>query len=198
VANSIDLNALIDEARQRHPRVSAARARLAEARARVEAVAAERWGNLGLNASTGRTRSSSESDARGSSSIGLQWTLPLFDRGAQNSRRGDAVGQVMVREVDVGDALKQVELQVWQQGQTLIGEREGLRYSRAVLVSADASLRVATERYRRGVGSFNDVLLPQNVAANARFQWVEAQANLRRAQLRLAASVGRFGPLLLR
>lgn len=197
-ANNIDLNALIDEARQRHPRVSAARARLAEARARVEAVTAERWGNLGLNASTGRTRSSSEADARGSSSVGLQWTLPLFDRGAQSGRRGDALGQIMVREVDVGEALKQVELQVWQQGQALIGERDGLRHSRAVLDSADASLRVATERYRRGVGNFNDVLVPQNVAANARFQWVEAQANLRRAQLRLAASVGRFGPLLLR
>lgn len=195
-AQNIDLAALIDEARQRHPRVSAARARLAEAQARADAVQAERWGSFGLNASAGRTRSSSDSEVRGSGSVGVQWTLPLFDRGALGGRLGDALGQILVREVGVNDALSQVELQVWQQGQALLGERDGLRHSRAVLDSAEASLRVATERYRQGVGGFNDVLTPQNAAANARFQWVEAQANLRRAQLRLAASVGRFGPLL--
>jgi outer membrane protein len=197
-AQNMDLAELMSEARQRHPRVSAARARLAEARARADAVDAERWGSVGLNASVGRVRSSIDADARNNSSVGLQWTLPLFDRGALQGRKGDALGQMQVREVNLSDALSQVELQVWQQGQALVGEREALRYSRAVLDGADAALRAATERYRRGVGGFNDVLAPQIVAANARFQWVEAQANLRRSQLRLAAAVGRFGPLTLR
>lgn len=194
--SALDIRALVDEARSAHPRVSAARARLAEAQQRASAVKAERWGSITLNASTGRNRPSSDSDFRGRTSAAVQWSVPLFDRGSLEARQRDAQGQILVSSADLDDALRQVELQVWQQGQALAGERDGLRQSRSVLENAESALRVAAERYRQGVGGFNDVLTAQNAAANARFQWVEAQANLRRAQLRLAASVGRFGPLV--
>jgi outer membrane protein TolC len=46
-----------------------------------------------------------------------------------------------------------------------------------------------------GVGSMTDVLNAQNIAANARFQWVESNANLLKARFKLAAAVGRLGPL---
>ena len=85
---------------------------------------------------------------------------------------------------------------MWQQSHALVSEREARRNSKAVLDSAETALRVATERFRLGVGNFSDVLTAQNSAANARFQSVESQANLRREQLRLAAAVGRFGSLL--
>jgi outer membrane protein len=191
----VDLDALIDEARAQHPRVQAAQWRLSEAQQRAEAVQAERWGSVGFSAQTGRSRASSESSVRSSTTASLEWTLPLFDRASISSRLQDAEGQIQQRGVGVDDALKQVELQVWQQGQALLSEREGLQESAAVLDSAETSLRVAAERYRQGVGSFSDVLTAQNAAANARFQRAEARANLRRAQWRLAAALGRFGPL---
>jgi outer membrane protein len=193
---ALDVKALIEEARNRHPRVSAARARLAEAQARFKTIDAERWGNVNLSAVVGRIRTSGYTDLRDTGSASVLWTLPLLDRGVTTSRQRDIQGQIQVRSANMDDALNQIELQVWQQSQALISDRDILREARAVRNSAELSLRVSSERYRSGVGLFSDVLNAQNVAANARFQWVEARANLLKSQLRLAASIGRFGPLV--
>lgn len=192
---SLDVNALIDEARSRHPRITAARSRLAETQTRFKSIDAERWGNVSLSAVAGRIRTSGYTDLRDTGSASVLWTLPLFDRGVTTARQRDIQGQILIRNAGVDDALSQIELQVWQQSQTLIADRDILREARAVRNSAELSLRVSSERYRSGVGLFSDVLNAQNVAANSRFQWVEARANLLKSQLRLAASIGRFGPL---
>ena len=192
---SLDVKALIEEARIRHPRITAARARLAETQARFKSMDAERWGNINLSAVAGRIRTSGYTDLRDTGSASVLWMLPLFDRGVTTARQRDVQGQIQVRSAGVDDALNQIELQVWQQSQALIADRDILREARAVRNSAELSLRVSSERYRSGVGLFNDVLNAQNVAANARFQWVESRANLLKSQLRLAASIGRFGPL---
>jgi outer membrane protein len=192
---TMDVKALIDEARARHPRVTAARARLAEAQARAKSIDAERWGNVTLNAVAGRIRTTGYTDLRDTGTASVLWTLPLLDRGVTNARQRDVLGQIQIRNAGVDDALSQIELQVWQQSQALISDRDILREARAVRNSAELSLRVSSERYRSGVGLFSDVLNAQNVAANARFQWVESRANLLKSQLRLAASIGRFGPL---
>jgi outer membrane protein len=191
----LDVKSLIDEARARHPRVSAARTRLAEAQARAKSVDAERWGSINLNAVAGRIRTSGYTELRDTGSASVLWTLPLLDRGVTSARQRDVLGQIQVRNASMDDTLNQIELQVWQQSQALISDRDILREARAVRNSAELSLRVSSERYRSGVGFFSDVLAAQNVAGNARFQWVESRANLLKSQLRLAASVGRFGPL---
>lgn len=192
----VAIDALVDEARAGHPRVSAARARLAQAQARASSVQAERWGRVSLNASSGRSRPSYGAEVETTGSAQVTWSVPLFDGGLLSARKSDAQGQIQTSQVTLEDTISQVELQVWQQANALISERDARRNSKAVLDSAEMSLRVATERFRLGVGNFGDVLIAQNSAANARFQSVESQANLRREQLRLAAAVGRFGPLL--
>jgi outer membrane protein len=192
---SLDIKALIEEARTRHPRITAARVRLAEAQARFKSIDAERWGSVNASAVAGRIRTSGNAELRNTATASVLWTLPLFDRGGTASRQRDVQGQIQVRNAVVDDALSQIELQVWQQSQELIADRDILREARAVRNSAELSLRVSSERYRAGVGLFSDVLSAQNVVSNARFQWVEAHANLVKSQLRLAASIGRFGPL---
>lgn len=192
---SLDVSALIEEARNRHPRITAAKARLAETQARFKSIDAERWGSVNVSAVAGRIRTSGYTELRDTGSASVLWTLPLFDRGVTTSRQRDVQGQIQIRTASVDDALSQIELQVWQLSQELIADRDILREARSVRNSAELSLRVSSERYRSGVGLFSDVLSAQNVAANARFQWVEARANLLKSQLRLAAAVGRFGPL---
>lgn len=190
--DALDVAALVDEARRAHPRVVAARARVSELQAREKSTRAERWGSVGLNADAGRSFAV-DGNSRGSGSVGLRWSIPLFDREVIDSRLRDLRGQIGTRAATLEDTQAQIELDVWQQAQALRAEREGLRESRTVLASAEAALRVAAERYRAGVGSFTDVLSAQNSAAAARLQVVEARSNLRRAELRLAAAVGRFG-----
>lgn len=190
----VDVAALVDEARQHHPRVVAARARASEARAAADATAAQRWGSVGASARTGQVRSSFDGSVARSTTGAVSWTIPLLDRELARSQRREAEGQFTARSAAVEDAERAVALQVWQEGQAFRGERGGLQASRQVLDSAEAALRVATERYRLGVGSFADVLSAQTAAARARLQWVESRAALLRAQVRLAAAVGRFGP----
>lgn len=195
-APGLDIAALVAEARANHPRVVSAAARMAEARARVDNATAQRWGSVSAVANAGRSRSSSESDIRSSAGVGVQWSVPILDRGLLASRVNDAQAEVVLNRVALDDAGAQIELQVWQLAQALLAERAGLRASRTVLQSAEAALRATSERYRAGVGGFSEVLNAQNAAAGARFQAADAQANLQRTELRLSITMGRLGPHL--
>lgn len=192
----LSIDALVDEARTHHPRVSAARSRVGQAQARAQAVKAERWGSVALTASSGTSRPSYGSNVEVTRSAQLSWSMPLWDGGALKARQSDAQGAIQTSQVSLDESISQVELQVWQQAQALLSERDVRRNSRAVLESAEAALKVANERFKLGVGQFSDLLLAQNVAANARLQMVESQSNLRREQWRLAAAVGRFGAFI--
>ncbi len=160
-----------------------------------KAAYAERWGNVTLSAVAGRIRTSGYTEFRDTSSASVLWTLPLFDGGAISARQRDVQGQRMVRQAGLDEALKQTELQVWQNGQALLSDRNILREALNVRNKAEQSLRISSERFRLGVGVFSDVLNAQNAVTTARFQWLDAHANLFKSQLRLAATVGRLGPL---
>lgn len=192
----IDLERLAQEAREIHPGVIASRERLAQTLARIEAIDAEKGGRIGLNVRTGRERFSGESSIRSSTLAALGWSVPIFDRSLIETRVREARGDALLREAGIAEARQRVELQVWQEGRGLIGELDLLSDSGAVLDSAETALAVVSARYREGVGRFTDVLAAQTAVATARFQIVEARANIRRAQLRLAAALGRLGPLV--
>ncbi len=198
MAQDIDLAAMVDEARERHPQVTAARARLRESRQRAEALGSQRWGQLTLDAESGRSRQLKDLEGArhgGQTRAGLVWSIPLMDRGVIQSSRNEALGAAEVRRVAALEAQRRVELQIWQEGRSLLGELDTVRASRQVQEAAERALEAASERYRAGVGGFNDVLQVQAAAGQARFQSVEALANAQRAALRLAAAAGRVGPL---
>ncbi len=192
---AVDTAALIAEARERHPQLSAARARLAQAQNRIKALDSEKWGSINLNAVAGTGKSGVSRALTDASSAALFWTLPLFSGELLDARQRDALGQIQVRNVALDDALKQVELQIWLHSQSLNADRDILRESREVLDNSDSFLRATAERYRQGIGAMSEVLNAQTIAANARFQWVESKANMLKSQLKLAAAVGRLGPL---
>jgi outer membrane protein len=198
----IDFEALMAEARANHPRVSASRARQAEAKARVASIESQRWGSINVAARAGRSRTvggvgvgNAGSGSSSGTSAALEWSVPLFDRGLLRSQAQDAQGRVQVRAAELEESQRLTTLQVWQEAQTLLGERSALRSSRVLLDSAEAAFLVSSERFRLGVGSFTDLVQAQSAAAGARLQWAESRANLTRTHWRLAAAAGRFGAL---
>lgn len=191
----VDVRALVDEARERHPRVLAARARLDELASRQSAIRSERWGSVGLGVTAGRERSTTDGSSRPAAIAALTWSIPLFDRADREARLLDAMGETRVRESRLDDARRLSEAQVWREGHTLIGERRALRESRLVQSSAEQALKAASERFRQGVAGFRDVLNAQTLVTTARYQSVEVDARVRQAQWRLAAATGRLGPL---
>lgn len=192
----VDVRTLVGEARERHPRVLAAQARLRESTVRQGAIRSERWGTVGLNVSAGRDRLNTDSGStRPAAAAALTWSIPLLDRADRESRLLDAMGEARVRESRLDDAHRQTETQVWKEAHTLIGERRALRESRLVLATAEQALKAAGERFRAGVGGFRDVLSAQGIVTGARVQQIDVEARLRQAQWRLAAATGRLGPL---
>ena len=192
-----DLDSLVAEALERHPRVLASRMRLAEGQAQGAVVEANRWGGIVATARVGRTRASSDTQVAGNASAAIGWSIPLFDRGSLRAQRDEASAQVLARTVRLDESQRQVVLQLWQEAQALLGARETLLAGQAVLEVASQALKVSSERFRMGVGSVTDLLNAQTAAANARIQWVQAQADMSRAEVRLAAASGRFGPLVM-
>jgi outer membrane protein len=191
VEKPFDLAVLAREVVEEHPRVLAARSRVEEARLRSDSARAERWGTVGLSVNGSRGQALADRSGTQSRLAAVEWQLPLLDRGLQQSRESDLGAQQALRQVDLDEARRLVGLQVWQSGQALFAEQQGLRASRQALEAAQLSLDAARERYRMGVGSFADLLNAQGAAAQGRLQLVEAQANLVLAHLQLAAASGR-------
>lgn len=191
VEKTFDLAGLVRETVEEHPRVQAARSRVEEARLRSDSARAERWGTVGLSLSGARGQVLADRSSSSSRQAAVEWQIPLLDRGLQHSREAELGAQQGLRQIDLDEARRLVGLQVWQAGQALFAEQEGIRASRQALQAAQLSLDAARERYRMGVGSFSDLLNAQTAAAQGRLQLVESQSNLVLAYLQLAAASGR-------
>ena len=174
---SADVPALIEEAKLRHPRIMAARQRLTQAQSLANTINASKWGSVNVNAVLGTGRSGATRSVFDTTSAALFWTLPLFNDAQIEARQRDAFGQIQTRDAVLDEAMKQIELEIWLQAQALSAERNVQLESAEVLKHSETFLQASSQRYRMGVGSMTDVLNAQNIAANARFQWVESNAN---------------------
>jgi outer membrane protein len=190
-----DPSVLLMEARETHPRIVAARARVRQLQAQVDAEKAARWGSVDAVADVGKTRTPNvitDSASRSTNSVALQWTVPLWDRRETDTRVRDAESRLSAQQWALQDLQNEVALDVWQQAQAVAGSRQALQQSLALRSQADEALTVATQRYRAGVGGFTETLTAQTTAAAARAQAADATARLRQTSLALAAALGRF------
>jgi outer membrane protein len=191
----LDLGRLQQEAQAQHPRILAAQARVAAARARQDGVQAASKGALVLQANGGPARVKGDvAVASTTQSLGLTWSMPIFDGASTDARRRDALAGLEAERAALDEARRQVDLELWQQAQALRGERDNLQAVDLALQTAREALRVASARYREGIGSFPDLLATQNALAAAQAQRQQARASLLLARVRLAAAVGRLLP----
>ena len=163
--------------------------------AQVEAQKVARWGSVGAVSDLGKTRTPNQLNSgstRSTSSVALQWTLPLSDRLLSDTRVRDAESKLGAQQWALQDLQNELALEVWQQTQTVSSARLALQQAQTLRSQADEALTVALRRYRAGVGAFVETLNAQNAAASARAQAADATARLRQAGLALATALGRF------
>ncbi|KVP50844.1 TolC family protein [Burkholderia ubonensis] len=190
---------LIDEAKQQHPKLVAARARLDAARANVDAVRAQGRPSISLTGSISRNNPSYQQQpgiqttASHSSMIGVQVTIPLFEGFASGYRVAAAQAQADAQEADMQNAELNVSLDVWKSYQDLQTDTTNLDNSRDLLDDAHRALDIARGRYKAGVGTFTELLNAQTALADAQKQRVLAVSKWRIARLKLAASLGNLG-----
>lgn len=186
-----DLGELIAEARRARPDLAAAEAQVKAAQASVDAAKAA--GKPIISLSTNWSYSNfSDSPAVHSSAVGVSVSIPLFTGFATTYRVQAAQAQAASVAAQRDLLTQQVALDVWKAYQSLVTQTQAVQSSADLLASASESERVASGRYRAGVGTILDVLTAQAALASARQQNIQALYTWYIAKATLAQAMGQL------
>lgn len=180
---------LLEQARNVHPSLLAAKAKQQAALANLEAIRARGLPSLSFDANAGITRTVGVADSS-SYSAAVTVSIPIFAGFGDQAANRQAQAQVDVEKASVDQLRQQVELEVWQAYQNLKTTATTLDTSAAQLKSARQADEVASARYKAGLASILDVLSAQSTLATARAQHVQAQLNWFAALAALGHAVG--------
>ncbi len=180
---------LLEQARNVHPSLLAAKAKQQAAQANLETTRAKGLPSLSFDVNAGFTRTVDVADSS-SYNAALTVNIPLFAGFGDQAANRQAEAQVDVENATVDQLRQEVELEVWQAYQNLKTTAATLDTSAAQLKSARQADEVASARYKAGLASILDVLSAQSTLATARAQQVQAQLNWFAAQAALGHAVG--------
>ncbi|MFM2435309.1 MAG: hypothetical protein RL063_1290, partial [Pseudomonadota bacterium] len=184
-----DINALIEQARNRRPDLLASEAQLKAAQAAIDASRAASKPTVTVSLSNSFSDGSRISNAD-NSALALSVSIPIFGGYAPTYRIRAAEANADLRSA-VRDQLRlQVSLDVWSAYQNLRTANESIRAAAVLVSSAEESSRVALGRYKAGVGNIIDTLNAQSALASARQQKIQANLNWNIARSTLAQSIG--------
>jgi outer membrane protein TolC len=190
-----DVDALIEEARNRRPDLKSAEAQLKAAEASVDVARAQ--GRPTVSLSTGPTWQDVSNVTTNGGSIGLTLNVPIFSGFETTYRVRSAEAQVDVRAAQRDRLRNQVALDVWKAYQNLNTASQSLKATSDLVASAEQSERVALGRYKAGVGTVLDLLTAQTALANARLQRIQAGLDWHVYRATLAQTVGALDYTLL-
>lgn len=191
------LDAWLAAAESDNPSVRLAHTQLALAQREAEKQRAGHYPTLDLVATHGKSASGFSSTAGGgtdsaSSTIGLQFSLPLFAGGAISSREREAVSLIDKARADVDHARRQAALAARQ---AYLGVTAGLAQVKALeagVKSSELALESNKLGYEVGVRINIDVLNAQSQLYDTRQKLAKARIDTLLAQLRLKAAAGRL------
>lgn len=190
-----DINALIEEARQRRPDLQAAASQVKAAEASADAARAAGRPSISLTASANQYNIAGINSH--GSLVGINLSVPIFSGYATTYRVRAAEAQVDVRNGQLEQLRLQVALDVWTAYQHLTTATQSLRTTADLLNSAEQSARVALGRYKAGVGSILDVLNAQSALASARQQRIQSTFDWNINRATLAQAMGSLDASLL-
>jgi outer membrane protein len=180
-----NMQALMTQALQKRVDISATEKRVAAAEQGVKAAAATRWPSVSLNAgyNTGANSTSDlgifdQFNQRRGGSIGLGFSIPIFDRYASAGNTERAKLQLDNQKLALDNLRQTIALQVKQAVLDLQSGQEQLDAAEAQLKASDLALDAAQQRYRVGAGILTDVTQAQTANASARSAVITARYNL--------------------
>lgn len=189
---------LLAQARQDHPALLAAQARLEAAKAAIEETRAAGMPSVALTASLSHGHNDQSQVFNGNSrdrdrSIALQVSIPLFEGFSRNYQIRNAQAQVEAGWAQLADTEQQVALDLWANYQTLRIDTESLQRTSELVTQSRQALEVVQGRYRSGVGSMVELLNALTSYTTAQEQHIQILGSWQTSRLGLAASLGRLG-----
>ena len=190
-----DIDALINEARNRRPDLKSAEAQVKAAEASVDLARAQ--GRPTVSLSTGLGWQDVGGVSADTGNVGLTLNVPIFSGFDTTYRVRSAEAQVDLRAAQRDKLRNQVALDVWKAYQNLNTATQSLTATGDLVASAEQSERVALGRYKAGVGTVLDLLTAQTALANARLQRIQAGLDWYVYRATLAQTVGALDYTLL-
>ncbi|MGO8756165.1 MAG: TolC family protein, partial [Gallionellaceae bacterium] len=189
-----DIGKLIEGAMQSRPDLLAAEAQVRAAEANLTATRASGLPSISLNGSVSRytTILDGLSTPDYGRSLGVSVNVPWFSGFHDTYKNRVAEAQVDSSKATRDQVANQVSLDVWKAYQTLLTNSQALQASDDLLSSAEASEKMASGRYKAGLGTILDVLTAQSSLASAQQQRVAAQYNFRASKFALAQAIGQL------
>jgi outer membrane protein len=174
--------ALVDDALSRRSDLAAGEARLQSAGQAVRAARGSMWPSVSLsvNYSTGATSASNfglfnQFDQRRGGSMGLNFSIPIFDRFTTSANTERARLQLDNQQLAQDNLRQTIVLQVRQAYLDLESNREQLVAAEAQLRAATLALDAAEQRYRVGAGTLTEVTQARALLASAEAGTINAR-----------------------
>lgn len=190
-----NVDALIEQARQRRPDMQAVVAQVKAAQANTDATRAAGKPIIALSAANNQNNSGGINSH--SSSVGINISVPIFSGYAPTYRVRAAEAQVDAKNAQMERLRLQIALDVWTAYQNLTTATQALQTTADLLDSATQSEHVALGRYKAGMSNMLDVLNAQSALANARQQRVQATFNWNISRAALGQAMGNLDAGLL-
>lgn len=184
------------EAIDNHPGVRAARAQLAAAQARRDAVSAEGLPSVSVGVNryvNGRPGTPLTPAHTQETLTSLTVTVPLFEGFSRTYKVHEAAAQVAGRSAELEQVLVQTDLEAWRSYQTFQSETASLHASAELLRSGEHAFEAVQARYRSGVADIVEILNAQRGLAVARHERIRTLSAWHAARLKLFASLGKLG-----
>ncbi len=186
----------LSKAKQTRPDLGAAEAQARAALAGAQATAAQGRPTLSLAASGGRTFNNFDSEKFGNgsnnASIGLNFSVPLFDGFKTTHSVKLAEAQAAQLDATRERVAQQVELDVWNAYFDLDTAQAAIESAHAYLRSAKQAREVAHARYQAGVGNIPELMTAQANEANARMEVIQAEMGWYASLSQLNFAIGVF------
>lgn len=187
---------LIAEALKQRPEITAIVQRTGAAEARIDAIAAARKPQVGVNSGVDYARPNPRIFPRAAewqdswdASINVSWQL--FDWGRNAAERTEAQFAVAALNERKAETETQIRADVQKQVLDLSTTQAALAPARLAVTAAQETQRVVADRFEAGVATTLDVLDAQLAVLQAELDRTRVLADLRLSEARLARILGR-------
>lgn len=190
------VDTLLAIARQEHPVLIAAKARVRAAEADLDEAQAMGRPTLSLTGGYTQVRRSAGTGTgyrRQEGSFGLQLSIPIFRGFEKTYQIGEAREKIAMSRAEFEASQQRIAVDVWTQYERLRMETESLRYTNDLVKQSTQTLEIVRGRYQAGVGSMTEVLNVMNAYAEAQNLHIDAVTSWQLSRLNLAGSLGRLG-----
>jgi outer membrane protein len=187
------LSVWLEQARQRHPAIAAARGDVDAAQAQVISARSSGKPVMDLQASyyaNGFPQQGLDNTRQRNATVGLAVTIPLFDGFLNRYRVREAEATVSVKQAVLVDTERLTLTEIVKAYADATAAQKNLAASQTLLDTAVQSQMSSKRRYDAGAADIVEVLQTQIALADARQERVRSTADWRSARLRLLATSG--------